>query len=43
MLEIKIIKGKSFIIKLGTNIHVNKSGSKTLASVFLKIQLLQKD
>ena len=36
MLETKIIKGKSFIIKLGTNKQVSKSGVNMLAPVFLK-------
>ena len=41
ILETKIIKGKSLIIKLGTYIHVRRRGIKILASVFLKILLPQ--
>ena len=36
MLDIKIIKGRSFRIKLGTNILVKINGMKRLASKFLK-------
>ena len=36
ILEINIINGISLIIKLGTNIHVNNSGVKKFALVFLK-------
>ena len=41
ILDIKMMKGKSFIIKLGTKIQVNKRGVKILTSEYLKIQLLQ--
>ena len=36
MLEIKSTKGKSLIIRLGTNIIVSNNGIKIFAPVFLK-------
>ena len=36
MLEIKIIKGKSLMIKLGTNIEVSNKGVKIFTSEYLK-------
>ena len=39
----KIIKGKSFMIKLGIKSEVKIRGKKIEAFKFLKIQFLQKD
>ena len=36
ILDIKMMKAKSFIIKLGTKIQVNKRGVKILTSEYLK-------